>query len=95
MARTQLGTWAVWSFLGSVLLLALLIVAYNTDLLPFLAESPGRQIIWVLTALVTLSTLITGAWSWLKLGDHSALVIVATVYGVLATVLLGFGAMPQ
>jgi hypothetical protein len=95
MAKTQLGTWAVWSFLGSVLLLALLIVAYNTDLLPILAESPGRQIMWVLTAVVTLTTLITGAWSWLKLGDHSAMVVVATIYGVLATILLGFGAMPQ
>jgi len=95
MARTQLGTWAVWSFLGSVLLLALLLVAYNTESLDFLAEAPGRQILWVVTALATLSTLIAGAISWLKFGDRSALVMVATIYGVLATALLGFGALPQ
>jgi hypothetical protein len=95
MATTRLGTWAVRSFLGSVLLLALLLVAYNTDLLPFLAEAPGRQILGVVTILVTLTTLVTGAVSWLKLKDRSVLVVVATIYGVLATVLLGFGAMPQ
>jgi hypothetical protein len=63
MARTQLGMWTVWLFMASVLLLALTLVAFNTDLLAALAESPGRQIVWVLTALATLSTLITGAMS--------------------------------
>jgi hypothetical protein len=95
MARTRLGRWAVWSFLVSVLLLALLVVAFNTDALPFLQESPGRQVLWVITALATLNTLVTGAVSWLRLKDRSVLVVVATIYGVLATILLGFGAMPQ
>lgn len=95
MARTQLGRWAVWSFLGSVLLFAVLLVAYNTDLLPLLAEAPGRQILGVVTILVTLTTLVTGAVSWLRLKDRSVLVVVATIYGALATVLLGFGTVPQ
>lgn len=95
MAGTRSGAWVVWWFVASVLLLALTLVAFNTDLITPLAESPGRQILWVLTALASLGTLITGAVSWLKFGDRSVVVVIATIYGVLATVLLGFGALPQ
>lgn len=78
----------------SVLLLILTLVAFNTDLIPILGESPGHEVIWVLTALATVITLITGAVSLLKLGDRSALVVVATIYGVLASIFVGMGALP-
>lgn len=33
MATTRLGRWAIWLFVASFILLAMLIVAYNTDAL--------------------------------------------------------------
>jgi hypothetical protein len=39
--------------------------------------------------------LVTGALSWLRYRDRSLVVILATIYGVLATILLAFGAIPQ
>lgn len=95
MAKTKLGRWAVWLSLASVLLLAVLLVAYNTELLAVLARDPGRWMLGLVAALAALSTLVTGALAWLKLKDRSVLVIVATIFGLLATVLLSFGAIPQ
>jgi hypothetical protein len=39
--------------------------------------------------------LVAGLVSWLKFKDRSAIVIAATIYGLLATTLLAFGAIPQ
>ena len=51
--------------------------------------------LWVVAAIFAVGTLVTGAVSWLRFKDRSVVVIVATIYGVLATTLLTFGAMPQ
>lgn len=95
MAKTKLGRWAVWLSLASVLLLAVLLVAYNTELLTLLARDPGRWILGLVTTVAALGTLVTGALAWLKLKDRSVLVIVATVFGLLATALLSMGWFPQ
>jgi hypothetical protein len=50
---------------------------------------------WVVAAISAIGTLVSGAVSWLRLKDRSIVVIVATIYGVLATTLLAFGAIPQ
>jgi hypothetical protein len=49
----------------------------------------------VVAAISAVGTLVTGAVSWLRFKDRSVVVIVATIYRVLATTLLTFGATPQ
>ena len=51
--------------------------------------------LWAVAAISAVATLVTGAVSRLRFKDHSVVVTVATIYGVLATTLLTFGAMPQ
>jgi len=97
MPKTKLGIWAGWLFVAGLVLLALLIIAYNTDLLggAFEQRTAAGLALWVVAAISAIGTLVTGAVSWLRLKDHSIVVIVATIYGVLATTLLAFGAIPQ
>jgi hypothetical protein len=96
MARTRLGKWAVGLFVTSIGLFALLIVAYNTSALEMFGQrTAGGLALWILTAIAVLGTLVTGTISWLRLKDRSALVVAATVFGILATTLLAFGAIPQ
>jgi hypothetical protein len=96
MATTRLGSWAGWLFVTSLVLLAMLIVAYNTEALGgFEQRTAGGLALWVVAAISAVGTLVTGAVSWLRFKDRSVVVILATVYGVLATTLLGFGAIPQ
>jgi hypothetical protein len=97
MPRTRLGTWAGWLLIVALVLLTTLIIGYNTDVLGgwFGQGTPSGVALWVAAAIASLATLITGVISWLRLKDRSAVVIVATIYGLLASILLGFGAMPQ
>lgn len=97
MPSTRLGKWAGWSGLSAVVLLAVLIVAYNTDTLgnTFSQGTVGGVILWVLAAIATVTTLVTGAVSRFRSKDRSIVVMAATIYGLLATTLLAFGAMPQ
>ena len=97
MPRTRLGRWAGWLFVVAVVLLATLIVAYNTDVLGGLFEqgTAGGVALGVAAAIFSIATLVTGAVSWLRFKDRSGVVVAATIYGVLATTLLAFGAMPQ
>jgi hypothetical protein len=97
MPKTRLGKWAGWLFISSIVLLTLLIIAYNTELLgeAFAQRTAGGLALWLMAAIAAVATLVTGARSWLKHKDRSVVVIVATIYGVLATVLMVLGAMPQ
>ncbi|HEX9865022.1 MAG TPA: hypothetical protein VGC03_08670 [Acidimicrobiia bacterium] len=97
MPKTKLGKWAGWFLLAGVFLLAMLILAYNTEVLGdvFEQRTVGGLALWVATAISVLGALVAGAMSWLKYNDRSLVVILATIYGVLATILLGFGAIPQ
>jgi hypothetical protein len=96
MPKTRLGKWAVGSFLVSVLLFGLVIIGFNTELLGIFAQrTAGGLILWILTALAVLTSLVTGAVSWLRLKDRSVLVIVATIFGFIATVVISFGAIPE
>lgn len=97
MPRTNLGRWAGWLLLASTALLALVLVAYNTDALGdvFAQGTAGGVVLWVVTAASVIGTLVTGLVSWFRLKDHSIVVMVATIFGVLATALLGMGALPQ
>ncbi len=97
MPKTRLGKWAGWLSIIAIVLLTLLIVAYNTELLgaAFAQRTAGGLALWVIAALAAVATLVTGAMSWLKFKDRSVVVKVATIYGVLTTVLLAMGAMPQ
>lgn len=97
MPKTRLGQWAGWLFVAGLVLLAMLIIAYNTEALGGVFEqgTAGGVALWVVAAISALGTLVTGAMSWLRFKDRSVVVIVATIYGVLATTLLAFGAMPQ
>ena len=97
MPKTRLGKWAGWLLAVALVLLSTVIVAYNTDALGevFAQRTVGGLVLWVVTAISTLGSLVTGLVSWLKFKDHSAVVIAATIFGLLATVLLGFGAIPQ
>jgi len=97
MPKTRLGKWAGWLFVTSVTLLALLIIAYNTELLgaAFAQRTAGGLALWVMAAIAAVASLVTGVMSWAKFKDRSVVVKVATIYGVLATVLLAMGAMPQ
>lgn len=71
-----------------------LIVAYNTDALGvFEQRTAGGLALWIAAAAV--ATLITGAVSWFRFKDRSVVVIVATIYAVLATALLAMGAIPE
>jgi len=99
MPKTTLGNWAGWFLIIAVVLLAMLIVAYNTEARgggggSWKGTAAGRAL-WAVAAISAVGTLVTGAVSWLRFKDHSAVVIVATIYGVLATLLLAMGAMPQ
>jgi hypothetical protein len=91
-----LGKWAGWLFVAALVLLTTLIVGYNTDVLGgWFAQGTASGIaLGVVAAIASLATLITGLISWLRMKDRSAVVIVATIYGLLASILLGFGAMP-
>ena len=97
MPKTRLGKWAGRLFVAGFVLLALLIIAYNTEALGGLFEqgTAGGMALWVVAAISAVGTLVTGAVSRLRFEDRSVVVIVATIYGVLATTLLTFGAMPQ
>ena len=97
MPKTRLGKWAGWLFIAGLSLLTMLIIAYNTKALGGAFEQgTGAGIaLWVVAAIFAVGTLVTGAVSWLRFEDHSVVVIVATIYGVLATTLLSFGAMPK
>ena len=97
MPKTRLGKWAGWLFIIALALLTLLIVAYNTELLgaAFAQRTAGGLALWVMAAIASVATLVTGVMSWAKFKDRSVMVKVATIYGVLATVLLAMGAMPQ
>jgi len=97
MPKTRLGKWAGWLLVVGVVLLALLIVAYNTEALGGLFEqrTAGGVALWIVAAISAVAILVTGAVSWLRLKDRSTLVIAARIYGVLATTLLAFGAIPQ
>lgn len=96
MATTRLGRWATGLFVASVVLLATLIVAYNTDALgAFEQRTAGGLALWIAAAVAAVATLITGAVSWLRFKDRSVVVIVATIYAVLATALLAMGAIPE
>jgi hypothetical protein len=96
MATTRLGRWATGLFVASLILLATLIVAYNTDALGvFEQRTAGGLALWVVAAIAAVGTLVTGAVSWLRFKDRSVVVVVATVYAVLATVLLAMGAIPE
>jgi hypothetical protein len=94
---TNLGRWAGWLLLSSAVLLGLLIAAFNTGALGagFAQRTAGGLALWIVTAVAVLGTLVTGIVSWIRLGDHSIVVIVAMVFGALATILLGMGAIPQ
>jgi hypothetical protein len=97
MPTTTLGKWAGWLLITAIVLLTLLIVAYNTELLgaAFAQRTAGGLVLWVMAAIAAVATLVTGAVSWAKVKDRSVVVKIATVYGVLTTVLLAMGAMPQ
>ncbi|MFO7549266.1 MAG: hypothetical protein R6X29_10425 [Acidimicrobiia bacterium] len=97
MPSTGLGRWAGRLLVTSVVLLALLIAAFNTNVLGagFAQRTAGGLALWVATAAAVVGTLVTGIVSWIRLADHSIVVIVATVFGVLGTILLGIGAIPQ
>jgi L-asparaginase II len=49
----------------------------------------------VLAAMAAVACLVTGAVSLFRFKDRSIVVIASTIYGLLNTVLLAFGAMPQ
>lgn len=97
MPKTKLGKWAGRFLLAGVVLLAILILAYNTEVLGdvFEQRTVGGLALWVVTAISVLGALVTGSMSWLRNKDRSLVVILATIYGVLATTLLAFGAIPQ
>lgn len=96
MPKTALGRWAGWLLATSIISFTLVIVAYNTDVLGVLGQrTPGGLALWIVTAISVVGTLVTGAVSWLRFKDRSIVVIVATIFGVLATTLLSFGAIPQ
>lgn len=62
MATTRLGRWAIGLFVASVVLLATLIVAYNTDALGvFEQRTAGGLALWIAAAVAAVATLITGA----------------------------------
>lgn len=94
--KTALGRWAGWLLVSSVILFTLLILAYNTDVPEVLGQrTAGGLALWIVTAISVLGTLVTGAVSWLRFEDHSVVEIVVTVFAVLATTLLSFGAIPE
>jgi cytochrome bd-type quinol oxidase subunit 2 len=97
MPETRLGKWAAWFLLAGVVLLAMLILAYNTEVLGdvFEQRTVGGLALWVATAISVFGALVTGSMSRLRHKDRSLVVILATIYGVLATTLLAFGAIPQ
>lgn len=97
MPSTSLGRWAGWLLLSSAVLLGLLIVAFNTGALGegFAQRTAGGLALWIVTAVAVVGTLVTGVVSRVRHGDHSIVVIAAMVFGALATILLGMGAIPQ
>jgi hypothetical protein len=96
VTTTRIGRWATGFFAASIILLATLIVAYNTDALGVFGQgTPAGVGLWIVAAIAAVGTLVTGAVSWLRFKDRSVVVIVATIYGVLATLLLAMGAIPQ
>jgi hypothetical protein len=97
MPKTRLGRWAGGLFAVGVVLLATLIVAYNTEALGGVFEqgTAGGLALWVVTAVSVIGTLATGAVSLLRLRDRSVVVVAATIFGFLATLLLVMGALPQ
>ena len=97
MPSTKLGRWSGWLLLASAALLALLLIAYNTDLLgdAFAQGTAWGVALWLVAAVSAIGALVTGIVSWFRFKDHSIVVIVATIYGVLAAVLFAIGANPQ
>ena len=65
--RTKVGRWASGLFVASLILLAMLIVAYNTDALGiFEQRTAGGLALWIAAAVAAVATLVTGAVSWWK-----------------------------
>jgi hypothetical protein len=96
MPKSALGRWTGWFLLGSLVLFAMLIAAYNTDVLGVIGQgTAGGLVWWIVTAISIVGTLVTGAVSWLRFKDHSVVVILATMYGILGTILLAMGAIPE
>lgn len=96
MPRSRLGTWAGWLLLASLVTLAAVLVGFNTDAFgeQFTPGHVGGLALWVPAAICAVGTLVTGIVSWLRFKDRSVVVIVATIYGVLATVLFIMGSLP-
>ena len=94
---TKVGRWAGWLLASSLLLFAVLIVGFNTGAFGevFAQRTAGGLALWVVTAISVVGMLVTAGWAWLKSRDRSVVVIAAAVLGVLAAVLLAFGAIPQ
>ena len=96
MPKSALGRRTGWFLLGSLVLFAVLIVAYNTEVLGVIGQgTAGGVVWWIVTAISVVGTLVTAAMSWLRFKDHSVVVIAATVYGILGTLVMAMGAIPD
>lgn len=96
MTTTRFGRWTSGLFVTSVVLLTTLIVAYNTDALGMFEQgTAGGLALWIAAAIAAVATAVTGAVTWRRFNDHSVVVIVATIYALLATLLLAMGSIPQ
>ena len=91
MPTTGLGRWAGWLLVASIVLFALMIVAYNTGFLGVGTRTAGELSVGVAATIAVVGTVVTGAISWLRSKDHSLVVLAATSVGLLLTVILAFG----
>jgi hypothetical protein len=96
MPTSRLGKWAGRLLVASVVTLAAVLIGFNTDAFgeEFTPGHVGGLALWVPAAIVAVGTLVTGLVSRLRFKDRSVVVIVATIYGVLATLLFVMGSLP-
>jgi len=96
LPTTRVGRWAGWFLASSLLLLAVVVVGFNTGIFgtAFAEETAGRYALAGVFAASVLGLLVTAGWAWLKRRDHSVVVIAAGIAGVLLAAIVVFGSMP-
>lgn len=86
MPKTKLGKWSCLCLV--VFIVSLLVTVICFEVLGFKRGSVEILVPAIFTGIAGISTFVTGAVSLLKLKDRSIIVIIATIAGFLAFLLI-------
>jgi hypothetical protein len=86
MPKTKLGKWA--GGLSAVFLLFLIALILEKNLLGILPGTTLARIVGICAMIAGIATFVTGAVSLIKFKDRSFVVILATIIGIIAMLIV-------